>query len=124
MIAVTACPEAMIDDANHYAASIGLGPADLETFKSATWQDSEGNLYACTAPLLSDAAAQHALNPTVTRPAWDTDEIIDLEAAQRTRDAMLFDPDAEPAPGVFAVRPADGNALAVLAAMGLTRIEE
>jgi hypothetical protein len=41
-----ACPEALIEAANHLAVSIGESAGDFECFQAADWVDTEGNKYA------------------------------------------------------------------------------
>jgi hypothetical protein len=85
-----ACPEAMVFDGNQLAMCLAYGPADGETYRlPCGWQDADGNLYSAASWEASAewiAAAQALL----TRPAWDVDEIIDMEAAERAQAALVF----------------------------------
>lgn len=89
-----ACPEALIADANQLAMCLAYGPADGETYRlPCGWQDANGNLYSAASWEASEewiAAAQAPL----TRPAWDVDEIIDMEAAARAQAALVFSLDS------------------------------
>lgn len=84
-----ACPEALLSDANQLAMVLAESEADGETYRGLNWQDAEGNLYAAAswiAQLEWVAGAQGAL----IRPAWDPTEIIDMVAANRAQDALVF----------------------------------
>jgi len=118
-----ACPEALRDDANNLAMALGYRPDDAGTYVGLNWQDADGNLYACASLIVSDTfttAAQSGLQ----RPSWDTDNIIDMDAARRAQAALVFSLEAvEVAPDKLTACAGD-DALAVLAAMGLTQVEE
>ena len=118
-----ACPDALRDDANQLAMALGYRPDDAGTYVGLNWQDADGNLYACASLIVSDTfttAAQSGLQ----RPSWDTDNIIDMDAARRAQAALVFSLEAvEVAPDKLTACAGD-DALAVLAAMGLTQVEE
>jgi len=117
-----ACPDALRDDANNLAMALGYRPDDAGTYVGLNWQDADGNLYACASLIVSDTfttAAQSGLQ----RPSWDTDNIIDMDAARRAQAALVFSLEAvEVAPDKLTACAGD-DALAVLAAMGLTQVE-
>jgi hypothetical protein len=116
-----ACPEALRDDANQLAMVLGYDPSDAETYVALNWNDVDGNLYACASLPVSDTfttAAQSGLQ----RPAWDVDNIIDMAAANRAQAALVFSLEAvEVAPDKLTACAGD-DALATLAAMGLTQV--
>ena len=117
-----ACPEALIHDANNLAMCLAFGPADGMTYGLPQWQDAEGNRYAAAS---WEAVAEWitAAQQPLTRPAWDVDEIIDVDAAARAQAAMVFamEPvDADPL-ALTAIGGMEG--LAALAAMGLELAE-
>jgi hypothetical protein len=64
------------------------------------------------------AAQQH-----LTRPAWDVDEIIDMDAAARAQAAMVFavEPTGADPETLTAIGGMDG--LAALTVMGLTLVD-
>ena len=117
-----ACPEALRDDANQLAMVLGYGPDDVQTYVALNWQDVDGNLYAVASLPVSDTfttAAQVALQ----RPAWDTDSAISMAGANRAQAALVFSLEAvEVAPDKLTACAGD-DALATLAAMGLTQVE-
>jgi len=117
-----ACPDALRDDANNLAMVLGYGPSDAETYVALNWQDAGGNLYACASLTVSDTfttAAQSGLQ----RPAWDTDNHVNMAGANRAQAAMVFSLEAvEVAPDKLTACAGD-DALATLAAMGLTQVE-
>lgn len=90
---VAACPEAHRDDANQLAPCLGTSLADLETYGEANYQDADENRYT----VVSFAATQTVIDAvdygTAVRPEFDTDELIDLVAAQRALDILeVYDP--------------------------------
>ena len=117
-----ACPEALRDDANQLAMVLGYGPSDAETYVALNWKDVDGNLYAVASLPVSDTfttAAQVALQ----RPAWDTDSHVNMAGANRAQAALVFSLEAvEVAPDKLTACVGD-DALATLAAMGLTQVE-
>ena len=117
-----ACPDALRDDANNLAMVLGYGPDDAETYVALNWQDAGGNIYACASLPVSDTfttAAQVALQ----RPSWDTDSAISMAAANRAQAALVFSLEpVEVAPDKLTACAGD-DALATLAAMGLTQVE-
>jgi hypothetical protein len=91
MIRVTvACPEALIPDARHLAMCLARGPEDADTYATPSWQDADGNLYACAsfeAPVEWLGAAQSPL----ARPAWDAEPYtVNMAAANRAQSKMTF----------------------------------
>ena len=64
-------------------------------------------------------AAQSGLQ----RPAWDVDNIIDMDAARRAQAALIFSLTPVTAMPDKLTACAGDDALAVLAAMGLTQVE-
>jgi len=117
-----ACPDALRDDANNLAMVLGFGPADAETYVALNWQDADGNLYAVASLPVSDTFAT-AAQVALQRPAWDTDSAISMAAANRAQAALVFSLEAvEVAPDKLTACAGD-DALATLAAMGLTQVE-
>jgi len=117
-----ACPDALRDDANNLAMVLGYRPDDAETYVALNWQDAGGNLYACASLIVSDAfttAAQSGLQ----RPAWDTDNIIDMAGANRAQAALVVSLTPVAAMPDKLTACVGDDALAVLAAMGLTQVE-
>jgi len=117
-----ACPEALRDDANNLAMVLGYRPDDAETYVGLNWQDAGGNLYACASLTVSDTfttAAQSGLQ----RPAWDVDNIIDMAGANRAQAALVFSLTPVTAMPDKLTACAGDDALATLAAMGLTQVE-
>ena len=124
-----ACPEALVSDANQLAMCLAYSTADGETYRlPCGWQDAEGNLYSAASWEASAewvAAAQQPLQ----RPAWDTDEVIDMEAAARAQAALVFwvpgeDAPAPPQASAAALTAVGGmSGPEALAAMGLVQVE-
>ena len=117
-----ACPNALRDDANNLAMVLGYRPDDAETYVGLNWQDAGGNLYACASLPVSDTfttAAQSGLQ----RPAWDVDNIIDMDAARRAQTAQVFSLTPVTAIPDKLTACAGDDALSTLAAMGLVPFE-
>ena len=117
-----ACPDSLRPDANHFAMVLGFGPADALTYGSLDWQDADGNLYAVASLPVSDAfttAAQSGLQ----RPSWDTDNIIDMDAAWWAQEALVVSLTPVTAMPDKLTACVGDDALATLAAMGLTQVE-
>ena len=117
-----ACPDALRDDANNLAMVLGYGPADAETYVALNWQDADGNLYACASLIVSDTFVSKAQS-TLSRPAWDVDNIIDMDAARRAQAALVFSLTPVAAMPDKLTACAGDDALATLAAMGLSQVE-
>ena len=117
-----ACPDALRDDVNNLAMVLGYGPYDAETYGSLNWEDAAGNLYACASLIVSDTFVSTAQS-TLSRPAWDVDNIIDMDAARRAQAALVFSLTPVTAMPDKLTACAGDDALAVLAAMGLTQVE-
>jgi len=117
-----ACPEALRDDANQIAMVLGYGPDDAETYGSLNWQDAGGNLYACASLPVSDTFTTTAQSP-LQRPAWDTDNHVNMAGANRAQAALVFSPTPVTAMPDKLTACAGDDALAVLTAMGLTQVE-
>ena len=117
-----ACPEALRDDANQLAMVLGYGPSDAETYGELNWQDAGGNLYACASLTVSDTFVSTAQS-TLSRPAWDVDNIIDMDAARRAQAALVFILTPVTAMPDKLTACVGDDALATLAAMGLTQVE-
>ena len=117
-----ACPAALRSDASNLAMVLGYGPADAETYGTPNWQDAAGNLYA-VASLPVGAAFITVAQSGLQRPAWDTDNHISMAAANRAQAALVFS--LEPVlalPDKLTACVGD-DALATLAAMGLTQVD-
>ena len=117
-----ACPDALRDDANNLAMVLGYGPSDAETYVALNWHDVDGDLYACASLIVSDAfttAAQSGLQ----RPSWDTDSHVNMAGANRAQAALVLSLTPVTAMPDKLTACAGDDALAVLAAMGLTQVE-
>ena len=117
-----ACPDALRDDVNNLAMVLGYGPYDAETYGSLNWLDTAGNLYACASLTVSDTFVSTAQS-TLSRPAWDVDNIIDMDAARRAQAVLVFSLDPVAAMPDKLTACVGDDAQATLAAMGLTQVE-
>ena len=117
-----ACPHALRADGNHFAMALGSGPAEALTYGSLNWLDTAGNLYACASLIVSDTFVSTAQS-TLSRPAWDTDNHVNMDAARRAQAALVFSLTPVTAMPDKLTACAGDDALATLAAMGLTQVE-
>jgi len=117
-----ACPEALRDDANQLAMVLGYGPSDAETYVALNWQDAGGNLYACASLIVSDTFTTTAQSG-IQRPSWDTDSHVNMDAARRAQAALVFSLTPVTAMPDKLTACVGDDALATLAAMGLTQVE-
>lgn len=122
------CPSTLVSDGNQLAMVLGFSEADGETYRGLNWTDGT-NLYAAASFDASDAWLEAAQAP-LTRPAWDVDEIIDMDAAARAQAALVFWQATEDSPTPPAADPLHLTAVAgldgpaALAAMGLAPADE
>jgi hypothetical protein len=114
-----ASPEALIDDANQLAMCLAYGPADGQTYVGLNWKDADDNLYAATSFEARDEWIAFAQAP-LTRPAWDTEEIIDMVAAARAQAVLVFSTEPVTADATHLTAMGGPNGPEALAAMGLT----
>jgi len=117
-----ACPDALRDDANNLAMVLGYGPDDAATYGSLNWLDTAGNLYACASLTVSDTFTTTAQSP-LQRPAWDTDSHVNMAGANRAQAALVFSLTPVTAMPDKLTACVGDDALATLAAMGLTQVE-
>ena len=73
------CPEALMDDANALAATLGEGPQDAASFGNPVWVDAGGARFAAIS-LVSDDLLD-AVSAPLGAPDWP----VDLVAAERAR---------------------------------------
>ena len=116
-----ACPDALQDDANNLAMALGYRPDDAGTYVGLNWQDADGNLYACASLIVSDTFVSTAQS-TLSRPVWDVDNIIDMDAARRAQAALVFSLTPVAAMPDKLTACVGDDALATLAAMGVTHV--
>jgi len=101
---------------------LGYGPDDAETYGELNWNDAGGNLYACASLTVSDAFTTTAQSG-LQRPAWDTDSIISMAAANSAQAALVFSLEPVAAMPDKLTACVGDDPLATLAAMGLTQVE-
>jgi len=114
-----AAPEALIYECNQLAMCLAYSVADNLTYTGLNWSDGDGNLYAAASWEASDAWVEAASQPLV-RPAWDVDEVIDMPAAEAAQAVLVFSMEPVPASPLHLVALGGPDAIASLAAMGLT----
>ena len=114
-----ACPDALRDDANNLAMVLGYGPSDAQTYVALNWQDAGGNLYACASLTVSDTFTTTAQSG-LQRPSWDIDNTVNMAGANRAQAALVFSLTPVTAMPDKLTACVGHDALATLAAMGLT----
>lgn len=75
-----ACPDWLMQKANHLAMVLAQGPDDILTYRAANWQGESGDMFAIASFVVAPAwiaMAQGALSV----PEWDTGGVVDLDAA-------------------------------------------
>jgi hypothetical protein len=117
-----ACPDALRADGNNLAMVLGYGPDDAQTYVALNWQDADGNLYAVASLPVSDTFTTTAQSG-LQRPSWDTDNIIDMDAAWWAQEALVVSLTPVTAMPDKLTACVGDDALATLAAMGLTQVE-
>jgi hypothetical protein len=120
---LTAVPESLIPDANQLAMVLGEGPADVHTFGHLFHQDADGSLYSVRTLWVPEPWASSVQAP-LTRPAWDTDNLIDMDAAERAQGALVLSPEVIPASPAAIVALDGMSGDAAVEAMGLTVVTE
>lgn len=81
-----AVPEALIEKTNHLACVVGEFSADINTFREASWQDADGNLYAVASTVVKPIFLQAAQGLPETPP--HADGIADRALAQQALDTL------------------------------------
>ena len=119
--ATIATPAAHVSGTNQLALCLGESSADDQTFRTASYQDASGNLYAVCSTVAKSVFAQLAGLPL---QAPDHAPGMDLEAATRAQ-ALLRINGGTASPDVIAVILGDRieSAQLHIAALGLTKVE-
>jgi len=90
----TACPVSMLDIGNHMAAYLGESIHDLNTYGRVLRQDSNGVQYAICSTVATNAILFKSAGAAV-RPAFDTDNQIDLDKANAGLSNLVIYPQGE-----------------------------
>jgi len=117
-----AAPEALTYECNQLAMCLAYSIADGLTYVGLNWQDINGNLYSAASWEASEAWVEGATQPLV-RPAWDVDEVIDMDAAATAQAALVFSLETTLAMPDKLTALGGPDAVVALAAMGLTQVE-
>jgi len=109
-----AVPFAMLAQANNLACIMGESAADIDTFRQASWQDTEGNLYAVASAVVKPVflGAASGVLPDSPEHAVDADRAL----AQQALDTLNQ-------PGGMQMVVSD-YPLEALASLGLTQVQE
>ena len=90
----TACPVTILDEGNNMAACLGESIHDLNTYGRVLRQDSDGVQYAICSTVATNAILFKSAGAAV-RPAYDTDNLIDLDKANAGLQALVIYPQGE-----------------------------
>ena len=117
-----AAPEHIIQDANQLSLALGESSADDKTFTTASYQDTEGNLYAVASTVVKLVFAEMAGQP-LKAPRHSPD--MDLESATLAQ-SMLQINNGIATPDVIAVILGGNNEIAQehIKALGLVRMPQ
>lgn len=120
-----AVPEALIFAANQLAMVVAYGPADDKTFSPPNATDAEGNRYQAR-NIWAPEALFVALQASLVRPEWDTEDYIDMDAAKQAQDALVLWTEGDiPLASPLSLTALGGmNGGAAMAALGLSLIED
>ena len=118
--ATIATPASHIPDANQLALCLGESSADDQTFTTASYQDTQGNLYALCSTVAKPIFAELAGQPL---QALDHAPDMDLAAATRAQGILQIN-GGTASPDVIAVILGDRKESAQdhIAALGLSRV--
>lgn len=122
----SACPVSLIDEGNHMAACLGESIHDLQTYGRVLRQDADGNKYAICSTVATNAILFKSAG-AATRPAYDTDNAIDLDKANAGLSALVIYPQGEttgPATPAQITAYLNVDPHEAIALMGLTEISE
>jgi hypothetical protein len=84
----------MLDIGNHMAACLGESIHDLNTYGRVLRQDADGVQYAICSTVATNAILFKSAGAAV-RPAFDTDELIDLDKANAGLAALVIYPQGD-----------------------------
>ena len=120
--ATIATPASHIPDANQLALCLGESSADDQTFTTASYQDTQGNLYALCSTVAKPIFAELAGQPL---QALDHAPDMDLAAATRAQGILQIN-GGTASPDVIAVILGDRKESAQdhIAALGLERVQQ
>lgn len=119
-------PEQYMNEANQLALITGLSEADVNTFTSANWKDTEGNLYAvCSAAIKPVVLGMYGVKlSTIELPLHALE--ANVEAAQLALDkSVIYESDkdikVDPSKIIIAI---DHDPLGFLETIGLSTLDE
>lgn len=121
-------PAALIDAANHVHVLLGKSKG-FNTYGEPRWQDAQGNLYAVSSGLWTDAQITGVTNPDVLSQI-EPPEGVDMALAAQAQAsfelrqaAVSGDTPATPMAGVILAL-AGGSPVELLAEIGIFRVKE
>ena len=120
--ATIAAPKHLMHEANQLALALGESIADDKTFTTASYQDTEGNLYAVASTVVKLVFAEMAGQP-LKAPSHSPD--MDLAAATRAQSLLQIN-NGKATPDVIAVILVGNNESAQehIKALGLVRMPQ
>jgi hypothetical protein len=115
-------PSHLVFAANQLAMVVASSVADGMTFEAPNVVDADGNLYYVR-NIWASKGLVPALQKPLVRPAWDVDEVIDMDAAATAQAALVFSLETVLAMPDKLTALGGPDAVVALAAMGLTAKE-
>lgn len=118
-----AVPEAYINIANQLALIAGEFPADINTFRQASWQDKDGNKYAVCSAVAKPVVLSiyHSKLSELELPEFKQE--ANIEQAQQALDMMVLYDGTQQVTTNTIMCAVDYDPLPTLEAMGLSVIE-
>lgn len=118
-----AVPQALMPQANQLALIVGVSEYDDNTFTSANWKDTEGNLYAvCSTVIKPVVLGLFGISLTdITLPAHASN--ADVAAAQQALDKVVMYKQGDKVSTAKIMCAIDFEPLQAFSDMGLTIIE-
>lgn len=81
-----ACPEGLVENANHLASCVGLCKEDAYTYNNIGWEDAEGTSYSVISAVVGESFFLFA-EAELQEPLWGAD----VEKATQAQKALKFD---------------------------------
>ena len=87
------CPSEMRRDAEHLIAAFGRGPEYIAALGEPFWEDQEGQRFSMASSDWPGSTVE-TLSRQLQRPDWDAKRLVNMTAANRSREAsVLWEPD-------------------------------
>lgn len=118
-----AVPEQYINIANQLALIAGESPADINTFRQASWQDKDGNKYAVCSAVVKPVVLSVYQSKLSELELPEFKQQANIEQAQQALDMMVLYEGTQQVTTDTIMCAVDYDPLPTLEAMGLSVIE-